>query len=223
MDDLKKNNRASVLYYIKFCASFHSHQWIQTGVTVWKCSNRVKIDVFGPVPCDLKIWRMASKNIRTHLLCWFKLCASFQSHQWFQSWVTVRKHSIRVKIGDFFLSRVTFEFYGWPWKTIGHLFYTTPSLMHHFKAMGKFKLELEYGNAQFGSKSAIFCPMWPWNLITLKNKRTPLVSYFKLCASFRSHWWIQTGVTVRKRPIWVKINNFISPVTLKFDGCLEKQ
>ena len=40
------------------------------------------------------------------------------------------------------------------------------------------------------------------------NKRAPLLCYFKLCASFRSHWWIQTGVTVRKRPIWVKFNNF---------------
>ena len=25
--------------------------------------------------------------------------------------------------------------------------------------------------------------------------------------SFRSHWWIQTGVTVRKRPIWVKFHS----------------
>ena len=54
--------------------------------------------------------------------------------------------------------------------------------------------------------------------MTFKNNRTPLVCYFKLCAAFRSHWWIQTGVTVRKRPIWVKINDFFSRVTLKFDG-----
>ena len=37
--------------------------------------------------------------------------------------------------------------------------------------------------------------------------------YFKLCAPFRSHWWVQTGVTVRKRPIWVKIDDFFSRVT----------
>ena len=30
------------------------------------------------------------------------------------------------------------------------------SHMHHFKAMGDFKLELQSGNAQFGSKLAIF-------------------------------------------------------------------
>ena len=42
--------------------------------------------------------------------------------------------------------------------------------------------------------------------MTLKNNRGPLLCYFKLCASFHSHWWIQTGVTVRKRPIWVKFD-----------------
>ena len=44
--------------------------------------------------------------------------------------------------------------------------------------------------------------------MTLQNNRAPLLCYFKLCASFRSHWWIQTGVTVRKRPIWVKFDAF---------------
>ena len=82
--------------------------------------------------------------------------------------------------------------------------------MHHFKAIGWFKLELQSGNAQFGSKSMI------WHM-TLKNKRALLLCYFKLCASFRSQWWIQTGVTVRKRPIWVKLNDFFSRVTLRFD------
>ena len=46
--------------------------------------------------------------------------------------------------------------------------------------------------------------------ITLKNNRAPFLCYFKLCTSFRSHWWIQTGVTVRNRPIWVKIEDFLS-------------
>ena len=37
-------------------------------------------------------------------------------------------------------------------------------------------------------------------------------------ASFHSHWWIQTGVTVQKRLIWVNIDAFLSRVSLKFDG-----
>ena len=54
--------------------------------------------------------------------------------------------------------------------------------------------------------------------MALKNNRTPVLCYFKLCALFRTHWWIQTGVTVRKRPIWVKFEDFVSRVTLKLNG-----
>ena len=54
--------------------------------------------------------------------------------------------------------------------------------------------------------------------MTPKKNRAPLLYYIKLCASFLIHQWIQTGVTVRKRPIWVKFDNFFSRVTLKFDG-----
>ena len=56
----------------------------------------------------------------------------------------------------------------------------------------------------------IFCPVWPWSLTnhwTLKNNRAPHLWYFKLCASFQNHWWIQTGVTVQKHSIRVKIDN----------------
>ena len=123
---------------------------------------------FGPkwaifAPCDLKIWWITLKNNRA-LLCCFKLCASFHSHRWIQTKVTVRKRSIRVKIGDF-LSRMTLKFDEWPWKAIGHLFCATSSFMHHFVAIGEIKLELQSRNAQFGSKSTIFRAVWPWNLM----------------------------------------------------------
>ena len=205
---------------------------------------------------------MTFKNNRAPLLCYFKLCASFRSHWWIQTGVTVRKRPIWVKIEDFF-SRVTLKFDGWPSKTIGHLFYATSSFVHHFVAIGEFRLELQSGNAQSGSKSTIFLAVWPWNLtndlqkqygispnhyqaiciisssyvnsdwsyspetpnlgqirwflepcdleiwrMTFKNNRAPLLCYFKLCAAFRSHWCTQTGVRVRKRPIWVKFDNF---------------
>ena len=170
------------------------------------------------VPCDLEIWWMTLKKSRAPLLYYIKFCASFQSHGWIQTGVTVRKRSIRVKIGNF-LSRVTLKFDGWPWKTIGHLFYVVSSFVHHFIPIGEFKLELQFGNAQFGSKSIGFfvpCDLQIWQM-TLENNRAHLLGYFKLCASFRSHWWNQTGVTVRKRLIWVKINGFFSRVTFKFD------
>ena len=112
MEDLK-NNRAPPLYYVKFCASFQSHRWIQTGVTVRKYS------IWGQnwwvfVPCDPQIWQMTLKNNKAHLRNYFKLCASFHSHMGIQNGVQkVRKHQIWVKIGDF-LSRVTLKFYRSP-------------------------------------------------------------------------------------------------------------
>ena len=70
---------------------------------------------------------------------------------------------------------------------------------------------------QIGFKSSIFQPVWPWNLMDdpKKNNRAPLLSYFKLFASFHSHWWIQTGVAVRKPPIWVKFDVFLEPCDLE--------
>ena len=114
-------------------------------------------------PCDLEIWWMTPKNNRAPLLCYFKLFASFRSHWWIQTGVTVRKRLIWVII-ETFLSRVTLKFDGWPSKTIGHLFYATSSFVPHFVAIGEFKLELESGNAQSGSNSTLFRAVWTWNL-----------------------------------------------------------
>ena len=158
---------------------------------------------------------MTLKNNRAYatssfapLLCYFKFCASFRSHWWIQTGVRVRKHPIWVKFHAF-LSRVTLKFDGWPSKTIGHLFYATSSFVNHFVAIGEFKLELESGNTQCGSNATLFRAVWPWNLTDdLQNNREPLLCYFKLYASFRSHWWIQTGVRVRKHPIWLKFHPF---------------
>ena len=95
-------------------------------------------------PCHLEIWWMTLKNNRAPILCYFKLFASFGSHWWIQTGVTVWKRLIWVKI-NYFFSRVTLQFYGWPWKTIGHLLYATSSFVHHFVAIGEFKLELQFG------------------------------------------------------------------------------
>ena len=67
----------------------------------------------------------------------------------------VRKCPIWVKIGDV-LYRVTLKFDGSPWKTIGHLSFAVSSFVQHFIAIGEFKLDLQSGNAQFGSNSTIF-------------------------------------------------------------------
>ena len=153
---------------------------------------------------------MTLKNNKAPLPCWFKLYASFHNHRWIQTKVTVPKRSIWVKIGDF-LSRMTLKFDEWPWKTIEHLFYATSSFMHHFVAIGDFKLELQSGNANLGQNRWFLepCEIW-W--MTLKNNRALLLSTIKLYASFCHHMWIPTGVTVRKRLSWV-----MTSVTLTFD------
>ena len=98
-------------------------------------------------------------------------------------------------------------------KLWGDLSYITSSFVHHLKPLGELKLELLSGNAQFGSKSALFDPrdlkIW---LMAIKNDKAPLLRYIKLCASFQNHQRIQTGVTVRKRLSWV-----MTSVTLTFD------
>ena len=108
-----------------------------------------------------------------------------------------------------FSARVTVKFDGWPRKTIGHFFYTTSSFVHHFKSIGEFKLDLQSRNAPFGSKLVICYPVWPWN--SMDDLWKTIGHFFYATSSFaafRSHWWIQTGVTVRKRPIWVKFDDF---------------
>ena len=144
-------------------------------------------------------------------------------HQWFQNGVTVWKCSIRVKIGNQFLSRVTLKFDGWLWRTIGHFFYATSSFMHHFIAISQFKLELQPGNAQFSSKSEICGPVWPWNLTDGALWKSIRPIFYATCASFHNHRWIQTRVTVRKRLTGIKVASHLSPVTLKFDGWSRKK
>ena len=119
---------------------------------------------------------------------------------------------IQIQVIDF-SARVKFKFDGWPQKIMEDLFYITSSFVHHLKPLSEIKLESLAGNAQFGSKSALFDPLdleiW-W--MAIKNDKAPLLRYIKLCASFQNHQWIQTGVTVRKRLSWV-----MTSVTLTFD------
>ena len=85
-----------------------------------------------------------------------------------------------------------------------------------FHAICEFEMELQSGNAQFGSKSAIFCSVWPWNLTDDLEKQEGTSSMLlQVCASFHSRLWIQNGVTVWKRSIRVKISDFFVPCDLE--------
>ena len=77
---------------------------------------------------------------------------------------------------------------------------------------------------QIGFKLWIFrpCDLEIW-WMTTKNNKAHLLYNIKLCVSFHIHQWIQIGVTVQKRPIWVKLADFLAvcPCNLTYD--LEKQ
>ena len=151
-----ENNRAPLLGYIKLCASFQRHGWIQTGVTVWNRSIRVKIVTF-VVPCDLEIWQMTLKNNRAPFLYYIKLCAPLQSHRWIQTGVTFQKCLIWVKI-DIFLA-LTLKFWRMTLKN------------NRAPLLSIIKLCVSYHHSiwiQIGvmvkNSSVGFWPLWPWPL-----------------------------------------------------------
>ena len=129
-----------------------------------------------------------------------------------------------IQVVQDFSACVALKFDGWHQKTIRHLFCNTSSFAHNFTSIGEFKLELQSGNFNLGQIGRFFVPcdfeIW-W--MTLENNRAPFLYYAKHCASFQSHRWIQTWVTVRKRSIRVKSAIFgpVWPRNLTDD--LEKQ
>ena len=83
-----ENNRAPLLCHFKLCASFCSHWWIQTRVTVWKPNLGQNGQFFAVWPWNLQ---KTLKNNRAPLLSTIKLWASFYHHIWIQTGVMVRK------------------------------------------------------------------------------------------------------------------------------------
>ena len=153
-------------------------------------------------PCDLEIWRMTLKNNRAPLLSNIKLYASFHHHMWIQTGVTVRKRLSWV------VTSVTLAFDLWPWPfawTLRWSLVITPEnfmMIRWWEHSQKGVTDRRTDGQTDGKYHLKSC------LVAAKNNRAPLLCYFKHCAAFHSHWWFQTGVTVRKRPIWVKFDDF---------------
>ena len=123
-------------------------------------------------PCDLEIWQMTLKNNRAplQLIHWFFIWGFQRSmayqadllevhiqHTGFNATSSFVHHLVAIcefkldlqsrnaQFGSkstIFFSCVTLQFYIWPWKTIGHLFYVASSFVHRFITTGEFKLEL---------------------------------------------------------------------------------
>ena len=88
---------------------------------------------------------------------------NFSTSQFSTSQIKDWKRWNRGKI-SIFLARVTLKLDQWPWKTIGILSYAFRVSVKCFTVIWPFKGELSAGIAQIGVKSALFRPMWPWNL-----------------------------------------------------------
>ena len=150
-----KNNRAPLLSNIKLYASFHHHIWIQTGVTVRKRLSWVVTSV--TLTFDLWHWPFAW-TLRWSLVITPENFMMIRWGEHGQKGVTDRRTDGRTD-GQ---TENTICRAAWSQlKTIGHLYFATSSSMHHFVAIGEFKLESESGNTQFGSTSMIFLAVWP--------------------------------------------------------------
>ena len=185
-----KNNKTRLLYNIKFCVSFHIHQWFQLELQSGNTQSGSNWTIFEL--CDLAIWHMTlnKANLRD-LIAATGLVIS--------NWIQIVNFS----------ARVTVKFDGWPKKN-------NSALLYYVKLCASFQIHWWIQTGVYSPETLISGRHW-WYVIpcdlenwwmNLKNNRAPLLCYFNLCASFHTHWWIQTGVTVQKRPIWVKFYDF---------------
>ena len=193
-----ENNRAPLLYCTKLCGSFQIHQWIQLGVTVWKRSIWVKMGNFLS-RVTLKIEGWPCKTIG-HLLY---ATSSFVYH-----FVPIGEFKLELQSGNaqsgsnltFFLEPCDLEIWRMTFKNNCVSFHTHWWIQIWVTVQ---KRSIRVKNWRF-FKPCDLEILW----MTLKNNRASLLCHFKLCVSFRSHWWIQIWVTVRKRQIWIKCDDF---------------
>ena len=173
-----KNNRAPPLCCFQLCAWFHCHMWIQTGVRVRKRLSWV-------LTCDLDLWPL------TLTFC-MDITFDHGNNSWkFHDdtmmgtwWKRCDRQTDRRTDGR---TENTICRAAWSQlKTIGHLFYVASSFVHHFTATSESKLELQSGNAQFGSNSTIF-----FSRVTLKFNGWPsktIGHLFYAISSFVHHF-----------------------------------
>ena len=157
---------------------------------------------------------MTLKNNREPLLWYFKLCASFRSHRSIQTGVTVRKRLIWVKISDFFWSDL--DIWRMTLKHNKHL--SAPSsFVHHFMAIGQFKLELQFGNAKSGWQLAM---CFPCNLEIWRMTLKTIGHLFYATSNFLPHFLAICELKLDSQPGNAQFGSksaSFSCVTLKFD------
>ena len=131
-----KNNMAPLLCCFQLCAWFHCHMWIQTGVRVRKRLSWVLTSV--TLTFELWPWPFAWTSLLTMVI----IPENFMMIRWWkhgEKGVTDRRTDGQTdRQTENTICRAAWS----QLKTIGHLYYATSSSMHHFVAIGDFKLEL---------------------------------------------------------------------------------
>ena len=123
-----KNNRAPLLCCFQLCAWFHCHMWIQTGVRVRKRLSWVLTSV--TLTFELWPWPFAWTSLLTMVI----IPENFMMIRWWKH----GEKGVTDRQTENTICRAAWS----QLKTIGHLYYATSSSMHHFVAIGYFKLEL---------------------------------------------------------------------------------
>ena len=164
----------------------------------------LKLSIFRP--CDLEIWWMTPKNEKARLL------SSFVYH-----FISISEFKLELKSGNAQSGSNQMIFLAvWPCnltydlekeKGTSFILHQALCIISNPSVNLNWSYSRETLNLGQNRQFFVLCDLEIWRM-TFKNNRAPLLCYFKLYASFRSHWWIQSGVTVRKRPSWVKINDF---------------
>ena len=198
---------APFLCYFKLYAAFRSHWWIQISVTVRKLSIQVKIDDFFSL-VNLKFDWLPSKTIG-YL---FYATSSFVQH-----FIAIGEFKLELQSGNAQSGSNSTIFRAvWPWNLTDDPQKQQGISSVRFQALCIILYPLVNSNWSYSPEASNLgqirrflepCDLVIW-WMTLKNNRASLLWYLKLCAAFRTHWCIPTGITVRKRPIWVKFDEF---------------
>ena len=173
--------------------------------TIWTPMSSV------PTKVDKLNFSLSWKTIAPppHFLYHIKLCPSFQSHRWIQTSVTIRKRSIWVKIKLF--APCDLEIWWMTSKNNRAPFSYYVKLSASLQSHCWIRTWVTARNRSMRVKIGDFfvlCDLEIWQK-ALKNNKTPLLCLYNLCASFRNHWWFQTGATVWKLQIWSKSTIFV--------------
>ena len=165
-------------------------------------------------PCDLEIWRMTLKKKIGQL---FYATSSFVYH-----FVPIGEFKLELQSGNTqFGSNVTIFRAVRPWNLTDDLAKQKGTSSMLLQALYSISYPLVNSNWSYSLETPNLGQIWRfleqcdleiWGM-TLQNNRAPVLYYFMLCASFHTHWWIQIWVTVLKRSIRVKIDDFFNRVT----------